>query len=165
MSKMLDLLNEMTHPETMSQEQQAAVKAAGPYWDKVQEAFSWKFADEMYEAVDKAWVLECEEHFARGFHLGAKICWRFFCHNYGRETCPPRQGPTHFFSSKEKKRFGAKEKKVSPVCCVLLLPPPRLSRVEAPCNGLQPVQPVKGTLLYPQGRLGRAGVGEKQRRK
>lgn len=78
MSEILDLLNEATRPETMSKEQQAAVKAAVPYWDKVQAAFSWRFADEMYEAVDKAWVLECDEHFARGFHLGAQLMLEVF---------------------------------------------------------------------------------------
>ena len=73
MAEILDLLNEATAPNTMSRAEQEALKAAAPYWDKVQEAVSREFADEMYEAVDKAWIVECDEHFARGFHLGAKI--------------------------------------------------------------------------------------------
>lgn len=73
MDDIFAMLDEMTDPTRMSPEVRAATKACDPYWDKVQEAFSPNFMDEMHHAVSSAWCLECEEHFARGLRLGARL--------------------------------------------------------------------------------------------
>lgn len=73
MLTVLDVLNEATRPNGISQELKAAEEASSPYWNEVREAFSLRFVDEMHRAVSAAWCLECEEHFARGVRLGFQL--------------------------------------------------------------------------------------------
>ena len=73
MLTVLDVLNEATRPDGISEELRAAEEAGSPYWDKVREAFSLTFADEMHRVLSTARCLECEEHFARGLRLGFQL--------------------------------------------------------------------------------------------
>lgn len=73
MLTVLDMLNETTRPNGISEELKAAEEASSPYWNEVREAFSLRFVDEMHRAVSAAWCLECEEHFARGVRLGFQL--------------------------------------------------------------------------------------------
>ena len=73
MDDLFAMLNEATRPDAISPESRAAAEACTPYWDKVRETFSLKFMDEMHRAVSAAWCVECEEHFARGLRLGARL--------------------------------------------------------------------------------------------
>ncbi len=73
MLTVLDVLNEATRPNGISEELKAAEEASSPYWNEVREAFSLRFVDEMHRAVSAAWCLECEEHFARGVRLGFQL--------------------------------------------------------------------------------------------
>lgn len=73
MLDILDILNQATKPDLMDKEMCRASKQLQPYWDKVQKAFSRQFVDEMSQADDDLWELECREHFARGLWLGLRL--------------------------------------------------------------------------------------------
>jgi len=63
----------------------------------------------------------------------------------------PPGGANPFLFFQEKKRFGAKEKKVPLVSYALLSTAAPAFDTAAPCNGLQPVQPVIGSFCTRKG--------------
>lgn len=68
----LEFLDQVTKSDFMDEEMQQAAQRRTPYWDKVHKAFSLQFADEMAQADEAFWLLECREHFARGLWLVLK---------------------------------------------------------------------------------------------
>lgn len=73
MKDILDFLDQATRSDFMDEKMQQAAQRRAPYWDKVHRAFSLQFADEMAQADEAFWMLECREHFARGLWLGLKL--------------------------------------------------------------------------------------------
>ena len=71
--ELLSAINDATRPDAISEAYKAAEAACDPYWDQVRAAFSLNFIDEMHRTLRTAWLLECDEHFARGFRLGFQL--------------------------------------------------------------------------------------------
>ena len=64
------LLNDASAPEHTSREYRALQEQCSPYWDAVEKAFSTRFVNEMFCAVNSQ---ECAEYFARGLWIGLRL--------------------------------------------------------------------------------------------
>ena len=75
MDDILKILRTATAPDSVWPEYKEKLKAQNLLYDKVKKAFSEAFVNELWLATAAAWEEEVEEHFARGFRLGAKLAF------------------------------------------------------------------------------------------
>lgn len=73
MDDILDYLEEITHPETQPPEYYSLIKALDPLTDKVVEAFSLEFLDQLNYAQADILNFHSRESFSRGFRLGVQL--------------------------------------------------------------------------------------------
>ena len=73
MDDILDYLEELTHPSDWPPAYFELIKALGPLTDKVVEALSLEFLDQLDYAQSEVLNFHCQEAFSRGFRLGAQI--------------------------------------------------------------------------------------------
>ena len=73
---MLDILNILkwaTWSDDASEEYKTIFHQIMPYWDKIGEALSTEFVEELNAMESRLSSLECSEHFERGLWLGLRL--------------------------------------------------------------------------------------------
>ncbi len=73
MDDILEYLEEITHPETQPPEYYSLLKALDPLSDKVVEALSLDFLDQLNHAQADILNFHSKECFSRGFRLGIQL--------------------------------------------------------------------------------------------